>query len=335
MADLKQEIARRQEAQSAPAGQSTAGALLARMAPEFGKVLTSIPPDTFLRLALTEMRNNPALAACTTESLMGALMTAARLSLEPGGPLGQFYLTPRTVRINDVPTKVVVPIIGYRGLRDLALRSGRVASIQAFLIREGDEFRFGSNEQRGFWHEWNPLDTDEDESDRPWVGVLTVAQLTGAGKPVWRYLSRKAVMARKASGAAGNRGPWKDHEEAMVRKTGVRAIANDLPSSGVLAEATRADEQVQVWRAGQEQPKTITGPVAQQHQPDADAPAGVDTTTGEVLEPAPTNATASKEPTQAQQTRRGKREQYAPAPPGSPPMTDPEQDTIPIEDPPA
>jgi recombination protein RecT len=330
--NLKGEIARRQDAQVAPPGQNTAGALLHRMGPEFAKVLTSIPPDTFLRLALTEMRNNPALAACTTESLMGALMTAARLSLEPGGPLGQFYLTPRTVKIANRPTKVVVPIIGYRGLRDLALRSGRVASIQAFLIREGDEFRFGSNEQRGFWHEWNPLDTDEDESDRPWTGVLTVAQLTGTGKPVWRYLSRNAVMARKAVGAAGDRGPWKDHEEAMARKTGIRAIATDLPSSGVLAEAVRADEQVQVWRAGQEQPKTITGPVAQQHQPQEDVPPGVDATTGEVQDD--DGPGKGERYTQASKAN-SDREQYAPPPPGAPPMGDPEQGTIPVEDPPA
>jgi recombination protein RecT len=326
--DLKGEIARRQETAPAPAGQNTAGALLNRMGPEFAKVLTSIPPETFLRLALTEMRNNPSLANCTTESLMGALMTAARLSLEPGGPLGQFYLTPRTVKINNRPTRVVVPIIGYRGLRDLALRSGRVASIQAFLIREGDEFRYGSNEQRGFWHEWVPADTDEDESTRPWTGVLTIAQLSGTGKPVWRYLSRNAVMARKAAGAAGERGPWKDHEEAMARKTGVRAIANDLPSSGVLAEAARVDEQVQVWRHDQPQ----QAPRALEAAPDDQQ---VDKETGEVKDP-PSQAEQAHAEQQKERRPGGPRKsEYAAPPPGSAPMGGPgEQDEIPIEDPP-
>jgi recombination protein RecT len=238
-------------------------ALFQSMAPEFQKVLRdSLPVETFTRLALTELRANPQLGQCTTPSLLGALMTAARLSLEPGGPLGQFWLTPK--RINVCVDRganrwekqwQVVPIIGYKGLRDLALRSGKVHSIQSFVVREGDSFRYGSNETRGFWHEWEPADDDEDQSDRPWRGVLTIAQLPGAGKPVWRYLGRQQVLARKASGAAGDKGPWKDHEEAMVRKTGIRAIANDLPSSSIMQEAVRADEQVQVWHAGHERPE--------------------------------------------------------------------------------
>lgn len=279
---------RQQERQQvAPATRADeARAMLDAMAPEFGKVLAdSLPVETFVRLALTECRTNPQLLQCSAPSLMGALMTAARLNLEPGGPLGQFYLTPRRVSVNIdgewVKQWQVVPIIGYRGLRDLALRTRLVTSIQPFIIREGDKFVYGSNETRGFWHEWTPLDSDEDQSDRPWKGVLTIAQLPGSAKPVWRYLDRKAVLARKARGAAGDKGPWKDDEEAMVRKTGIRAIAPDLPSSSVMQIAMATDERVQVFRSGDEAPTTLQhqiepppaeGPPAPQEPPPAEEP---------------------------------------------------------------
>lgn len=248
--NLSGAIAQRQAQQAQQAGPASVHALVQSMQGEFAKALPSVMPvDTFMRLALNELRAKPDLLQCSPESMLGALMTSARLGLEPGGPLGQFYLTPR--RIDGRWS--VVPIIGYKGLRDLALRSGKVSSIQSFLIREGDSFAYGSDEVRGFWHEWRPDPDGDDERD--WTGVLTIAQLTGGGKPVWRHLTHRQVMARKARGAAGSKGPWGTDEEAMVRKTGIRALVPDLPSSSVLAEANRVDEQVQVWRVGQDEPE--------------------------------------------------------------------------------
>lgn len=247
-----QAIAQTQQAQqNAPKGENSVYALVQSMGGEFAKALPAhVPLDTFLRLALNELRAKPDLLACSPESMLGALMTSARLGLEPGGPLGQFYLTAR--RIDGVWS--IVPIIGYKGLRDLALRSGRVSSIQSFLIREGDSFSYGSDEVRGFWHEWRP---QPDNEDAEWTGVLTIAQLRDGGKPVWRHLTRRQVLSRKARGSAGDKGPWKSDEEAMVRKTGIRALIPDLPSSSVLAEANRVDEQVQVWRVGQDEPQQL------------------------------------------------------------------------------
>ena len=50
--------------------------------------------ERFVRIAITSIRQNPGLAPCTQESLLGALMTVAQLGLEPGGVLGQCYLIP-------------------------------------------------------------------------------------------------------------------------------------------------------------------------------------------------------------------------------------------------
>lgn len=260
-----QAIAQRQQAQqNTPKGENSVYALVQSMGGEFAKALPAhVPLETFLRLALNELRAKPDLLACSPESMLGALMTAARLGLEPGGPLGQFYLTPR--RLDGVWS--IVPIIGYKGLRDLALRSGKVSSVQSFLIREGDSFAYGSDEVRGFWHEWRP---QPDNEDADWTGVLTIAQLRDGGKPVWRHLTRKQVLARRDRGSAGSKGPWHTDTEAMVRKTGIRALIPDLPSSSVLAEANRVDETVQVWRIGQDEPHQLE-PSNPNPQPEVEA----------------------------------------------------------------
>ena len=249
--DLAATIANRQ----AVAGTATASDLVESMRGEFGKVLpASLPIDTFLRLALTELRQTPELQRCTADSLLGALMTAARLGLEPGGPLGHFYLTPRNVYNRSLnggsggKEWQVVPIVGYKGLVELARKSGRVGDVSADLVREGDEFRMGYDSTRGGrFIVWDPADYLE---ERPVVGVLASADLTGGGRQV-RYLPISKVLERKARGAAGDKGPWASDRDAMIRKTGIRALAGDLPASSELRLAVAVDEEVQRYVPGE------------------------------------------------------------------------------------
>src|SRR6266567_377007 len=82
---------------------------------------------------MTEIRRTPKLLECSPESLLGAMMLAAQLGLEPG-PLGQVYLVPFKRQVEFV--------VGYRGYIDLAYRSGQVKDVAAALVHEGDEFSY-------------------------------------------------------------------------------------------------------------------------------------------------------------------------------------------------
>lgn len=237
--DLSQTIATAQ----AP-GRRTAHDLVESMRSEFVKALpATVSIDHFMRLALTELRTNPVLGTCTAESLLGALMVSARTGLEVGGPLGEFYLTPRRVK----GEMTVVPIIGYRGLLKLARNTGTVGTIDAELVRDGDHFAMGFDLAKGGkfieWHPADYLDT------RPVIGVLAHAEIIGGGTQ-YRYLPIEKVMERKARGSAGDKGPWASDYEAMVRKTGLRHLSSVLPQSTALATALKADEEVQTYRAG-------------------------------------------------------------------------------------
>jgi len=226
-------------------GGATAFDLVKSMESEFAKALPKhVPVEQFMRTAVTELRQSPDLQQCSAESLLGAFLTAARLGLEVGGPLGQFYLTPR--RIKGVPS--VVPIVGYRGLIELARRSGRVGAVKAWLVYQGDTFREGANSERGPFFDFDKQPGDP--TGREIVGVLAVAKLAG-GDVQHVYMTLPEVMERKARGAAGDSGPWKTDRDAMIRKTALRALAGELPQSSGLALARQVDEQVQTFIPGQ------------------------------------------------------------------------------------
>ena len=74
---------------------------------------------------MTALSKDPKLQECTPQSFLGAMMQAAQLGVEPNTPLGQAYLIPyRNTGQMECQFQ-----IGYRGLIDLAYRSGEITSI--------------------------------------------------------------------------------------------------------------------------------------------------------------------------------------------------------------
>ena len=189
--------------------------------------------EAFVRAVLSEITKQPALMSADPKTVLGGVMLAAQLRLEIGSGLGEFYLTPR----KDHGRDICLPIIGYQGLIKLILRSDFVLNVQAFLVREGDDFTYGANAERGMFYDWAPIDFEE---TRPWIGVVATARMKNGGT-TWVYLTRAQALARRPSN--WDRGPWKTNEDEMVRKTAVRALAKYLPKSTDLGRAIEADEQ--------------------------------------------------------------------------------------------
>jgi recombination protein RecT len=213
--------------------------------------------DAFVRAVLSEITKQPKLMSADPKTVLGGVMLAAQLRLEIGSGLGEFYLTPRKEQGRDI----CLPIIGYQGLIKLALRSEFVQNVQAFLVREGDDFAYGANAERGMFYDWTPLDFEE---KRAWIGVVATARMKTGGT-TWVYLTRTQVMDRRPSYWKST--PWATNEDEMVKKTAVRALAKYLPKSTDLGRALEADEakvqhvkgldEVQVTRLDDE-PETFT-----------------------------------------------------------------------------
>ena len=110
-----------------------------KMEGEIAKALPSvITPERFTRITLSALSANKQLAQTTPQSFLGAMMTAAQLGMEPNTPLGQAYLIP----YKNHGTLECQFQLGYKGLIDLAYRSGEVNIIQAQVVYENDEFEY-------------------------------------------------------------------------------------------------------------------------------------------------------------------------------------------------
>lgn len=189
-------------------------------------------PERMARIATTEMRKIPKLAECNPMSFLGAVIQCSQLGLEPGGSLGHVYLIPFG--------KEVQVIVGYRGMIDLARRSGQIISIDARAVYEGDQFdcNLGLDAKLVHTPDWNNPNRADPAKLR---FVYAVAKLKDGGIQ-FDVMSKVEVDAiRKRSKSSGS-GPWVTDYAAMALKTVVRRLFKYLPVSIELQHAVGIDE---------------------------------------------------------------------------------------------
>lgn len=210
--------------------------LVQQMEGQFAKALPKvITPDRFTRIALTALSSNPNLMECDRNSFLGALMNAAQLGLEPNTPLGQAYLIPykNTKRgITECQFQ-----IGYKGLLDLAYRSGEVATVQAQIVYENDKFEYELGLEPKLVH--IPADGERGAA----VRVYAVFKLKNGGYS-FEVMSMDDVKrhAQKYSKAFSS-GPWQTNFEEMAKKTVLKKVLKYAPiRSDFIVDAVQKDD---------------------------------------------------------------------------------------------
>ncbi|EBG7290664.1 recombination protein RecT [Salmonella enterica] len=192
--------------------------------------------ERMIRIATTEIRKVPALGDCDTMSFVSAIVQCSQLGLEPGGALGHAYLLPFGNKNEMSGKKNVQLIIGYRGMIDLARRSGQIASLSARVVREGDDFSFEFGLEEKLVHR------PGENEDAPVTHVYAVARLKDGGTQ-FEVMTRKQIELVRAQSKAGNNGPWVTHWEEMAKKTAIRRLFKYLPVSIEIQRAVSMDEK--------------------------------------------------------------------------------------------
>lgn len=193
--------------------------------------------DRMVRIVLTECRRTPALLKTNQESFLGAVMQCSVLGLEPGSALGHCYLLPfGNGKAKDGKPNCQL-IIGYRGMIDLARRSGQIVSLQAYTVHEKDDFSWQLGLNPDIHHVPSPA------ADRgPMTYVYAVAKLKGGGVQ-FEVMSRAEVEKVRNQSKAGTSGPWVSHYDEMAKKSAIRRLFKYLPVSIEAARAVEVDEK--------------------------------------------------------------------------------------------
>jgi len=219
-----------------------------------GEIANALPrfidAETFIRTALTMLKQSPRLLQCTQGSLMVSLLRAAAVGLPPDGILGLAFLIPRSIKrqVAGQWTKVLEANfqIGYQGWAELARRSGEVTYIAARVVRQRDRWeppRYSLHEDN-FLHE--PYFGADDAG--PIIGGYGVMRFKGGeasslALPIQRIYDEHRKFSQ-AYDAQDKECPWVKFEEAMIQKTLITAICKHAPKSAELRHAATLDDRL-------------------------------------------------------------------------------------------
>ena len=235
MADLKNKLqAKASGAGTVQKASPNAGMkqLMTKMAKEIEAALPSmISSERFQRVALTAFSNNPKLQQCEPMSFIAAMMESAQLGLEPNTPLGQAYLIPYGSKVQFQ--------IGYKGLLELAQRSGKIKTLYAHEVRENDEFDIDYGLEQKLIHK--PLLKG---SRGDVIGYYAVYHLDTGGHS-FVFMTKQEILehAMKFS-KTFKMGPWQTEFDAMAKKTVIKQLLKYAPLSIEMQKAVSSDETV-------------------------------------------------------------------------------------------
>lgn len=184
-----------------------------------------ITPERMIRVALTALLKTPKLADCTPASVTQCLLQCSQFGLEPDGR-----------RAHLIPYgNVATLIIDYKGLAELAMRSGAVANIHADVVCENDVFDYDRGNLTA-----HKIDFRQPRGD-VFAAYALVRFKDGTEKA--EVMTRDEVEAIRKRSRSGTSGPWVTDWNEMAKKTVFRRLAKWLPMSAEFRDAVDVEDE--------------------------------------------------------------------------------------------
>jgi recombination protein RecT len=183
-----------------------------------------VSPERLGVSLLTAVKRNPDLKKCTPVSLIREAIRGAQMGFDVSGIGGKFYLVP--FWNHHLGVHEAQGITGYRGLEELARRTGQIAAIWSREVYKHEDFNYVDGMVQDIKHTpQGPASAD----DEP-IGAYAVALWTNGfrqGEVMNKIqLEKIRAMSKLPDGLM-----WKNHTAEAYRKTVTRRLCKRLPDS--------------------------------------------------------------------------------------------------------
>lgn len=190
--------------------------------------------NEFVASLLSVVTNNNLLAKASNNSIMTAAMKAAVLNLPIEPSLGQAYIVPygREAQFQ----------LGYKGLIQLAQRSGKYKSINSGVVYKSQFVSYNPL--------FEELEIDFTKPQDEVVGYFAAFKLLNGFEKVTYWTKEQAHAHGKRFSKTFNNGPWKSDFDAMAQKTLLKQIISKYgPLSVEMEKAIVADNETEDEKA--------------------------------------------------------------------------------------
>ena len=195
-----------------------------------------ITPQEFLVKVSNAIRKNPELLRCSSQSLFGSILYFAEIGLPFNTPEGFGYIS---TEYNEGGYEAV-PIIGYRGLIEIAYRNPKVKSIRIQAVYEGDEFEYEYGTQEYIKHKPNIFA----KSERKLIAVYAIVKIQDID-PLFVVVHKAQLDELKKISKSSSEFAKNDVFNIMESKVAIKLLFKMLPktSNEVLMKALELDNK--------------------------------------------------------------------------------------------
>ncbi|QNT79196.1 recombinase RecT [Entomobacter blattae] len=203
---------------------------LAGMQKQLVSVLPShITPQRFMRTVMMAINIDKSLLNLNRESLKNAAIKCAADGLLPDGREAAF--------VKFGGDAVYMPM--FAGIQKRIRNSGEIASIEARVIYENDDFLWEQGTESKLSHK------PKFPGDRGnMVGAYAIAHFKDGSSPQFEVMSLDEIEKVKESSAGKDKGPWVQWYEEMARKTVFRRLAKWLPIDAEIDDVVQRDNDL-------------------------------------------------------------------------------------------
>lgn len=194
---------------------------------QINKVIGGKDGQRFISSIISAVQVNKQLQECTNSSILSAALLGESLKLSPSPQLGHFYMVP----YNNTKTGTTEAQfqMGYKGLLQLAIRSGYYTKLNVIAIKDGELVKYDPlNEDI----EVNLIEDEEVREQTPTIGYYAFFEYTNGFRKSL-YWSKKKMEAHAKKYSPGfardiQKGTqytfWSKDFDAMAYKTMLRQL---------------------------------------------------------------------------------------------------------------
>lgn len=196
----------------------------------------NITPSQFKNIVINEVKKSEQMQQAflhNPASLFASILLCAELGLNPSADVGEFYFLPFG--------KKITPILGYKGVINLMLRSGEISKLWSEIVYEGDDFEYELGLEPKLTHIPNL-----EANNKNIKYVYAVAKLTN-GELMFKVMSKKEIMEIVQMSKYPNQlyGSNKDPQGWMYKKTVIKQLSKTLPKDYYGKRGLSVDDKVE------------------------------------------------------------------------------------------
>ena len=214
----------------------------------------------FISSVVSAVQTNPTLSECTNSSILSAALLGHSLNLPQSPQIGMFYMVPfkNKKKIKDSNGReVTIEVteatfqLSYRGMLQLAMRSGQYKAMNVTDIREGELVAYNPIEDS---YEFKPETDFTKRSSLKIVGYYAFFEMiNGFKKGIYWTIEQLDAHAKKYSASYRNgwsSSIWKSDFDAMAKKTLLRQLISKWGIMSVDMEKAYVGDQAVIREDG-------------------------------------------------------------------------------------